>query len=717
LAKFEGIAHSLSSRIEDGKAPSIFLDYIKVEGPFPSENSASQADEPVTFLKRFEAEKREDLGIRMEEKMVKHRFNSELKMENGPFKHWPHKDGILMRQGGPVYERGATYGRLCRLEASKRIPEDGYYKIRFKGGADSGYRDEPINVRIRYGGKLPIEVNTETPVKGTLEDPLVHEVILDLRNGGKDITKRNFEFFWNDERKYIITADESNKFFKDIIGTAGKIQKGKAAGTLSAEEEQELRDFLADAKERTNQWKGPGVVINPKLKDKEPPKFYLDWIELEGPIRQEWPPPSHKEVLFAGNSRSDAQYLLEIFQKFLPRAYRRPVEKEEVDSAVSVSAAHLKKGGSFTEAVRIGLQRVLTSPGFLFIQEPAAKTRPLNQYELASRLSYFLWSTMPDEQLFTLAEKGQLHQSGVLKSEIQRMLAAPKAREFVENFTGQWLSAREFGSVMPAESYKEYDKSLEEASKEEAFAFFQEILSKDLPITNFLNSDFLVINERLARHYEIEGVEGKEFRRVALKPEDNRGGIFGMVGLMTLLADGTRTLPVRRAAWIRENLFNDPPPPPPPNAGEVQPNTSGNKLTVRERLDRHRDEPTCASCHATLDPFGLALENYDAIGKWRTRQNGENFRGKNEPLLDVSGELPGDHKFTNLNEYKSALLDQKDAFAKAFSERMLTYALCRPVGFVDNKEVSELVSTLQKNEYRIQPLIEAIVMSKAFQTK
>lgn len=715
-AKYQGPAFEFHPTMNRDDPPRLFLDYLQVEGPFPSETSASQADEPVTMLGRYEAENERHLGIRRESKLVKNRFNGKLKVENGLFKHWPHKDGMMLVQGGPVYEKGATVGRLGRLDATDRIPEDGYYRIRFRGGADRGFPNQPITVKIRYGGKLPIETWAEIPVTASTDDPNVHETTMFLLRGGHDI-KRRLEFFWNDERRYIVTADFSNEMFRAINGTVNALSKGRAAGTLSSSEEKELQSKLADARKRADEWKGPAMVINPKFKGRKPPRFYLDWVEIEGPIREEWPPLSHRQLVFAGNTRNDAVYLKEIFERFLPRAYRRPVSADEISQVAGIATQRLNAGASFADAVRTGLQRALISPGFLFLQEPAAKPRRLNDYELASRLSYFVWSTMPDDRLFELAAANRLHQPAVLKAELQRLLADPKSREFVENFAGQWLSVREFGSVMPARQYEDYDAELEQASKQEAFAFFKEILANNLPITSFLDSDFLVINERLARHYDIDGVQGKHFRRVALAPRHHRGGIFGMAGLMTLLADGTRTLPVRRAAWIRENIFNDPPPPPPPNAGEVQPNTSGEKLTVRERLERHRNEPTCASCHAPLDPYGLALENYDAIGKWRTHQNGENFKGRKRPELNVSGQLPSGRQFSSLEEFKSALLAEKDAFARAFSERLLTYALTRPVGYVDHKAVDQLVTTLQKNEYRIRPLIEAVVLSEVFQTK
>ena len=213
------------------------------------------------------------------------------------------------------------------------------------------------------------------------------------------------------------------------------------------------------------------------------------------------------------------------------------------------------------------------------------------------------------------------------------------------------------------------------------------------------------------------GVQGPDFRRVAIQPEVHRGGVLGMAGLMTYLADGTRTLPMRRGTWVLRELFNDPPNNPPPNAGEIQPNTSGKSLTLRERIELHRGDAICASCHAKLDPFGLALENYDAIGKWRERFNGEGFRGSNAPVLDVSGAFPDVRKFTTLEEYKTGLLAQKDKFARAFSVKLLTYALGRPVGYTDHELIDSLVETLKKDDYRIVSLVQAIVASEAFNTK
>jgi hypothetical protein len=364
---------------------------------------------------------------------------------------------------------------------------------------------------------------------------------------------------------------------------------------------------------------------------------------------------------------------------------------------------------------------MLVSPSFVFLQEPQTSgqsaARPLNDHELASRLSYFLWSSLPDDELFAIAAKGGLKDASTLRAQVTRMLADPKSRRFVENFAGQWLDVELFGSVEPAKEYKDYDAKLKSAEREEPIEFFQQVLSENLPVTNFIDSQFLVVNERLARHYGIDGVTGDTFQKVALSPEHHRGGVLGMAGLMTLLSDGTRTLPVRRGAWVLEKLLNDPPPPPPPNAGEIQPNTTGARLTVRERLAKHRSEPNCASCHAKLDSYGLALENYDAIGRWRVQQNGEGISGPKAPKIDSSGALKSGREFSDLAGYKAALLAEREKFTRAFSEKLLTYALGRPVGYVDNTTLEQITTTAVSSDHRLQDLIQAVVSSEPFLAK
>jgi hypothetical protein len=675
-------------------------------------------ERPEQFTTRFESElllKQGGMGVRPASETTRNEFTNERgdEVATGVLTHYVENDGVRFVQG---FGNSNEMGRMGNAALDELILEDGYYRIRIRVGADPGSRGEPIQLGLTYNESTPQEVGIDLPVSAPLDQQEVVETVAFLQRGSPD-QKRRLAVRYNNIADYIVPTDEARALNKGIRDTIGAIRDAKKAGDEAKADikQKELEKIY----QRGRAWEGPAWQVNPKYNSQQPPQIFIDWLEVEGPLRDDWPPVSHQLVFFDGDERRDPAYIREIVARLLPRAYRRPIEPAEVERVVELIVAKIEAGEDFYAAMRLGLTRLLTSPGFLFLGEPSAEgSRSLNDFELATRLSYFLWSTMPDDELFAVAKSGQLSRPENLKSQVSRLLGDAKAHEFIENFAGQWLSVREFGSVMPAENlYRDYDADLEKASKREAYAFFDEILRNDLPITNFLDSDFVTINERLARHYGIDGVAGDEFRRVALKPEHHRGGVFGMAGLMTLLADGTRTLPVRRAAWTLENLFNDPSPPPPPNAGEVQPNTQGEKLTVRERLELHRNEATCASCHEALDPYGLALENYDAIGKWRTQQNGEGFRANRAPDLVIGGTLPGGREFSSLEEFKAALMEDKDDFARAFCERLLTYALGRPVGFSDRETIAQFVEVLQNNEYRIQPLIKAIVASEAFQTK
>jgi len=297
------------------------------------------------------------------------------------------------------------------------------------------------------------------------------------------------------------------------------------------------------------------------------------------------------------------------------------------------------------------------------------------------------------------------------------MIADPKAIGFVRNFAGQWLKVRDFSSVTTDRNrYKSYDNDLRDSSLAEPIEFFKEVVKQDLSILNFIDSDFVVINSRLAAHYGIENVTGAKFRRVPLRPEHRRGGVLGMAGILTFLTDGLRTLPVRRGAYVLDTLWNAPPPPPPPNVGDLP--AVGKVKTVRERLELHRQSDSCASCHSKIDPFGIALENYDAIGAWRERHNGERNDNRNAPLLDVGGVLPGGREFRDVLEFKQALLAEKDRFVRGFVEKMLSYALGRPVGAADRGTIDEIIRSLETPDgYRMQSLIQAIVASQPFQMK
>jgi hypothetical protein len=466
----------------------------------------------------------------------------------------------------------------------------------------------------------------------------------------------------------------------------------------------------------------PVFYYNPDFDLASIPRLFIESCEVEGPI-VEWPPKGRTELFFAGEEREiDASYIREIFARFLPRAYRRAVGSEEVDDWVSWTLQTQKdyKLSGF-DAVKEGVKAILCSPGFLFIQEPTGdvnQPQPLTDHELASRLAYFLWSTMPDAELLRLAADNKLHVPKTLHNQVRRMIADPKADGLVNNFAGQWLQVGEFDKTATDRYiYKAYTDDLQRSSWQEPYEFFRTILSEDLSIINFVDSEFVVIDPQLALHYGIDGVKGDGFRKVPVRPEHHRGGVLGMTGVLTYLTDGFRTLPVRRAAYVVDTLWNEPAKPPPPNAGDL-PAVKGKNLTVRQRLEQHRDSAVCASCHARLDPFGVALENYDAIGKWRERQNGEGFLGNDKsPALDVSGKLPSGREFKNLAEYKQALLAEKERFVRGFTEKMLTYALGRSVGATDRELVDGIVQKLEHDDYRLQSLLQAVVASEAFRMK
>jgi hypothetical protein len=612
--------------------------------------------------------------------------------------------------------------------------QDGWYRLKLRAGAFKGSGDravDEVRMGFRYTPNTPIEAKASVVIDAPLDEPRDFEMKVFLRAGLPE-QDRNYRLIWNGANDVIINnpiidklEDEWNRKYRFRI--TGLTQRKRPPEEID-EAKKQIEEFHQYYNKTFLEEVKVAYAYNPAVDLQTLPRLWIESFTIEGPLLT-WPPKGRTEIFFVGEEQEvDKKYIREIFARFLPRAYRRPVEPKEVDELVAwVLKTQEENSLSGSDAVREGVKAVLCSSGFLMIQEPAGaanKPRKLSDYELAARLSYFLWSSMPDAELSKLAAENKLHEPKTLQAQVRRMLADPKAIALVGNFTGQWLKVREFPNVITdRQQYKSYDDEFRESSRREPYEFFKEVLDKDLSILNFVDSDFLVIDERLAKHYGIDGVKGSAFRRVAIRPEHHRGGVLGMAGVLTYLTDGLRTLPVRRAAYVLETLWNAPPPPPPPNAGDLPP-VEGKNLTVRQRLEKHRNSAICASCHARIDPFGVALENYDAIGAWRERQNGERFKGDDRsPPLDVSGVLPSGREFKNLQEYKQALLAEKERFVRGFVEKMLTYALGRSVGATDRGTVDEIVKALEpeaakdEDKYRLQALLQAIVASPVFQTK
>jgi hypothetical protein len=640
--------------------------------------------------------------------------------------------GVSVVQNLPFTD-GLAY--LWRGDIPKKVvTRDGWYRVRLRAGADPGrgkFAVDAVRVRVEYckNSKENAAGFTFT-IDAPIDQPKVYEQMVYLRYGGPNFEKI-MNFYWNPYRStkeadnLVLQNDELHTLINATHRAGDDYQRAslrKDPPEVVEKLRQKRDDIYVKLRAFSEAFKGPVFYVNPNVDLESLPRIWYEYLELEGPLTLEWPTKAVKNMFPEGEDKEGPDDARKMFSQFLPRAYRRPVTTDEVEAVVrTVKTMQEKHKMSFGEAVRAGVRSVLTSSEFLFLQEPTGtdtKPRGLNDYELAGRLSYFIWSSMPDAELFDLAARNKLHEPDVLRAQVKRMAADVKALQFVDNFVGQWMRARDFGTVMvDMRQYPKYDDALRQASLREPFEFFNELLRADLSALNLLDSQFLVINERLARHYGIDDVQGESFRRVALKPEHRRGGVLGMAGLLTFLSDGTRTQPVKRGAYVLDVLWNTPAPLPPPSAGDL-PVVRGKNLTVRSRLEQHRSVAYCANCHSKIDPLGLGLENYDAIGAWRDRQNGEGRKGaKTDPAIDASGVMPDGRQFETLPEYKQALLEQKAKFLNGFTQKLLAYALGRPIASTDQALVDGIIAQAAKDDYRLQSFLRGIVLSRDFQTK
>jgi hypothetical protein len=457
------------------------------------------------------------------------------------------------------------------------------------------------------------------------------------------------------------------------------------------------------------------------------PEAMISWFQIEGPLYDAWPPTSHTRILFQSPlaQNDETKYAEEVLSRFMRNAYRRPVSDDEVASKLALYQAS-RKNSSFQEAIKLALISVLTSPNFLFLMEQPAnldgkQAQRLNPHEFATRLSYFLWSSMPDSRLSQLADTGKLNDPQVLNSEVDRMLADNRSEAFVKNFAGQWLGLRDVGNNPPAtDLYPQYDRDLETSMVRESEAFFSTILREKLPARTFIKSDFVTINGRLARFYGISGVKGDVMRKVKVPEGVHRGGIVTQASILTITSNGTRTSPVKRGTWIMKTLLGIDPGLPVANAGEIAPKVPGiDKATVRKRLEIHRQLDQCARCHNKIDPLGFALENYNAAGEWR-EQEGFGYKGRigrDDPKIDASSEMIDGTKIVGVEGLQNAMLAREELFLKCLANKLFTYALGRELGLADQPEVKRAVQHMNANGQTIQSLIQHIVTSDVFQSK
>jgi len=446
-------------------------------------------------------------------------------------------------------------------------------------------------------------------------------------------------------------------------------------------------------------------------------------IELGGPYAQlEGPSAESSRLIYTcGHVRSKhtARCAQTILTNLARRAYRRPATREEITDLLALMNRARREGDSFEEGLCLSLQAMLVSPHFLYRIEkdrtataPAAEkaTGQLNQYEIASRLSYFLWSSMPDDQLMSAASRGELRPGPVLNAQVTRMLKDAKANALVDNFGGQWLELRKLESVKPdRQKFPEFEDYLRMSMREETDTFLANIIREDRSVIEMIDSDYTFLNERLARFYGIPGVKGPEFRKVSLAQDSQRGGLLSQASVLTVSSYSTRTSPVVRGRWILENILNAAPPPPPADVPNLDETKVSNSASMRIQLEEHRKNATCAACHVRMDPLGFGLENFDAIGAYRTKDG--------TTPIDSSGTLPDGRTFKGPIELKAIVKSDSEAFAECLTEKMMTYALGRGVEKYDRAAVKKIVRSAMANQYRFSAFVTGIITSVPFQQR
>ncbi len=519
----------------------------------------------------------------------------------------------------------------------------------------------------------------------------------------------------------------------------------------------ERYDFFLKKIPDVLQYPGPGLVVK--------------WIKMEGPIGP-WPPESYqrlfKDVPLKARSvakaeaekrtppkigdnrpgsfwenydplvpasvqpKEDAERLI---RAFLPRALRRPVSEELQRHYVKLVHDRLDEKYSFLDAMLFGYKAILTSTDYLFLAEPGTpqltekkeyQSTRLDDHAVANRLSYFLWSSLPDAELLEAAARGELTKPAPRRAQVERMLNDPRAHRFTENFTGQWLDLRKLNDTQPNPvMYPEFDAYLDWSLPRETELYFEEMLKHDRGLYEFVASDWSILNERLARHYGIAGVEGHALRKVTLPPDRHRGGVLTHASILRVTADGARTSPVLRGKWVLDRIVGKPPAPPPPDIPLFEPDIRG-ATTIREQLAKHRNTPACATCHNHIDPPGFALENFDPLGGWRdfyrapTQTKKGVVKGKRYyqgPDVEVGGVTPDGRAFKNIDDYKKILLEDKDQLARNLVAKVLTYATGADLQFADREVVEQIVASLRERDYGFRTLIHEVVQSRAFLNK
>jgi hypothetical protein len=563
-----------------------------------------------------------------------------------------------------------TFTALGEVDLDTGAPVEGRYTLKIRAGGDQA-GSESAKMVI----KVDNEVASEIKVAASVSFPSSYSATLSLKKGVHHIA--------------VCFANPHSDSDPPAGGAGAKPNGGSGAAT---------------AKAPAKPAKPPAVR-----------SLMLDQLELIGPPAPPVP-ESHKRIFIAKPSAELAKRdaARTVIERFATRAFRQPVTPEKLERLLKLFDLADRDGEVFEEAVKITLKAVLESPLFLFRVEQSRQSSeangayPVSDWELASRLSYFLWSSMPDDELFELAKQGKLRDPATIDKQVKRMIRDNRSHALTETFAEQWLHLRNLDTFQPdPKKFPEYDKVLKKAMYDETTMFFEYVMREDRSILEFLDSDYTFVNERLASHYGIANVSGPAMRKVQLS-DHNRGGVLSMASILTITSNPTRTSPVKRGKWILEEIVGDPPPPPPPAVAQLPEQDKGSSagLSLRQMMERHRADPVCASCHTRMDPIGFGFENYDALGRWRSDDGGK--------PLDVSGTLPGGVTFKGPVELKTLFLSHKDDFARRLSEKMLIFALGRGMTSDDDLVIEAISGAVAKDQYRFSTMVTQVATSYPF---
>jgi hypothetical protein len=591
------------------------------------------------------------------------------------------------------YFRGGHLGFLP-LRRTQGIPESGNYTIRVKASAVT---------RTHSYGKILDDFRNG--------DPLVMEFASVDRKGStsvgignvtKSVPLTSFELTgaepeWFEWTGYLEKGYEVEVRFRNGTAAAKRLVRLLLNKADQFPEFKPFAEMKEGGKGGLERWHGT-------LKAYRGPRLRVWEIQVEGPHVEEWPPKGH-DTLYGdlkpenlGPKNIENQLI-----KFARLAFRRPPMDGELDPILAMVQAKLAEGLSPLQSLQLGFQTILTAPGFLYLKEGEGE---LDDFTLASRLSYFLWSSMPDAELFELAEQGKLKDPAILRKQVDRMLADPKSQRLTSNFLRVWLELDNIGKMPPSKEFVSfYRDNLESAMRGETELLFEHVLKKNLPPRELLAANYSFMNRELAEHYGMPGLEGNEFRKVSLSGPQ-RGGILGHGSFLTASANGVDTSPVVRGIYVMNKLLDYTPPPPPDDVPEIEPDVTG-ATTLREQLVKHRADATCAQCHNKIDPAGFALENFDAIGTWR-----EKYDRKLE--VDPSGKLPGGQTFSSVDEFRKLVVAEDETFTRCLTKKLLTYAIGRQLNSGDRPSIDKISKELASKDKGLRDLIQAVVASESF---